>query len=149
MGLGMQAKETYYSVERDLLLMAYLRYAACISVERDLRVSKETYYSVERDLLQCRKRPTTMSKETYYSVKRDLLQCRKRPKTDAKETYYHLAYLRLMERFICGGKLGFELLILRLEPQVVLLVLGHLGAERVLDAVELLLLLSCPPFACC
>ena len=47
-------KETYYSVERDLLQCQ----------KRPATVSKETCYSVERDLLQCRKRPTTVSKET-------------------------------------------------------------------------------------
>jgi hypothetical protein len=59
------SKETYYSVNRDLLQCQ----------KRPITVSKETYY-----LLHCQKRPITVSKETYYSVKRDLLQCQQRPR---------------------------------------------------------------------
>jgi hypothetical protein len=77
-----ETKETYHSVNRDLLpLLA----ALCI----------------KRDLVQCQKRPSTVSKENYYR--------QKRPITVSKGTYLHLLPLlstgkRLMLRDVNKSK---------------------------------------------
>ena len=57
-----QAKETYYRGQRDLLQRQ----------KRPTIEAKETYYRGKRDLLQKQKRPTIEAKETYYRGKKQL-----------------------------------------------------------------------------